>query len=351
MKAPQEVLLAFAVCLAAVPAACQTAIELKPSRTVRVPNHRADGIIEPIKCDSESNIYVQAVQGSDPPGQTPITRLTEEGEATLFPIPKREDQTLRIVDFAPTSGGGLELLTTDDKGRSYIETYDDHAQFESRSPLPLELEAMQIAASPNGKILIAGSYSNPSNAPEGEQARRPFVGIFNDKGRLEREVALAEDTQRDEGEGSVAEPAAPASKKDDEEALVFSSVQSSTSGNFVLARLRSGGPIYVVAPTGFPLNALRPTLPPGALMHSVKATADTIAVMYVKMKEGSTRHEISDVFISLLDPQTGEERARYHHSSWQLGASFACYSEGVFTFLSTADNGALEIVQAKKAAD
>ena len=346
MKAHKLALVFAPVFFVAVVGAGQTLLELKPTGTVTVPGRTANAFIEPIKCDPSSNVYVQVAQESDPPGQTPVTRLSPDGKATVFPVPTNpEAEKLGIIDFAPMPDGGIMLLTTDYKGKNYLETYDDHAQFQSRSPLPAEIDPRQIAVSSKGKVLVGGLYSTP--VPGGPGTSRPFAGIFEARGRLEREVVLTEGTQVGEAESPRdSESRTAQGIGENQQAMTFSSAQGSANGNFILARLGSRGPIYIISPAAVELNRVSPPIPDGILLSSVKVDGNMIAAMYIKKKAGSTQNEISDVFISLLDSQTGDEQARFHHSSWQLGAAFACYKAGVFTFLSSGPNDELQIVRA-----
>jgi hypothetical protein len=333
--------------LAAAWGGAQTAAELKLAGTVLVADRKADSITEPVKCDSQSNIYAQAGRGSERFSRVPIIKVSPDGEATVFPLPRLQGNTLDVLGFDPTAGSGVVMLTVDSDGHHYIETYDDGAEFESRFALPPELYPMQIAASSDGKVLVSGLYSTAAG-PGAEKTARPFAGIFGRSGRLEREIEMAGDRLRNE-DGTLREAGLGTGPngKPDRYNLSGTSVQSSVDGNLIFSRLSSGGPIYVVSPAGFVLNQFDPPSIPGAKLRSVTVTPSGLAALYTEEKAGGAQGEISDVYISLLDAQSGEEQARFHHSSWELGASLACYGKGVFTFLTTDEDGRLELARAK----
>jgi hypothetical protein len=344
MKA-QDLLLAFAsVVILAPPSAGQAPVELKLTETVKVPNQTSDGFLEPLKCDSNSNIFFRIMQDPLENSQEyPVVRVSADCKSTLvFGPPKLEDKRLGIVDFDPTPDGGLVLLTSDYEGANYIEIYDDHAQFHSRWLLPPEfVDAMQLAASPSGKVFVSGLIS--SAALGGDDATRPFAGIFDQRGKLEREVLLTDDIQASES-GDPTEAGKVRS------AVGFSSARSLDNGNFILARLQSRGTIYVVSPIGFELHRFSPPLPAeDSFLSGVQIGGNTIAAMYLKKKTGSDQNELSDAFVSLLDSGTGDVQGRFHHSSWEIGAAFACYDKGVFTFLTTSPKSEVQIVQAEGA--
>ena len=322
----------------------QAPLELKPVASVNVPGRTAYGIIEPIKCDSNSNIYVQAYQRSDALGLTPVTKVTPDGKATTFPLPKLKDERPQILDFAPTAEGGIVLLVMDSVGHPFVDGYSEDGKFNWRFSLPAELDAMQIAVSPKGKILVSGFWSN-AGAPAGEGSR-PFAALFDRAGRVEREVTLTEESQASEPEAPEPGPGAARSLSHIRRTISLSSLQFSSNESFVLARLGSGGPIYTISPDGFEMSTLHPTVPPCSRLHSVKVDGDTVAALFVKKRKESTQNELSDIFVSLINSQTGEQQGLYHHSAAQLGAGLACYKNGVFTFLTTGDNDQLEIVRA-----
>lgn len=325
--------------------------ELKLTETVSVVNHKAGGALEPVKCDSHSNIYAQLYSGSGLPWNSPIVKLSPDGKATDFPSPQREGKTLEVVGFDPTEHGGVVMLTRDSGSpyNSYVETYDDRGEFGSRFTLPAELHPMQIAAADGGKVLVSGFYASPGS-PEVTPGTpgRPFAGLFGPSGALEREVLLTgDDEEGGDKKSATADSGARPGAKPAPILLSGTTVQSSADGNFILSHISSGGPIYVVSPAGFALRSFDPPTIPGAQLSSVRVTANGLAALYIKKKAGSTQNEVSDVFISLLDSQSGEEQVRYHHSSCELGLSLACYDKDVFTFLTTGEDGGLEIVRAK----
>jgi hypothetical protein len=346
MEARKLALLLSSALFAAAFSRAQTMAELKLAETVRVPDQKADAIAQSVRCDSHSNVYAQAPRGSEAFWSTSVKKLSPDGKATVFPLPQHEGKTLEVFAFAPTAEGGVVMVSLDSDGHYYVETYDDRGEFGSRFTLPAELRPMQIAASSDGKVLVSGLYA--TTGPQGENGTRPFAGIFGRSGRLEREIDMTGDplinedgTLREAGLGTT-----PHGKPDPNN-LSATSVQSSPDGNFIFSRISSGGPIYVVSPAGYVLNRFDLPSIPGAKLSSVTASAGGLAALYITKKAGTTQGEISDVYISLLDSQTGEEQARFHHSSWQLGATLACYDKGVFTFLTWGDDDELELARAK----
>jgi hypothetical protein len=343
MRAIRVALLLGAMCISGIICPAQTLLELKPSAILKVPNH-AYGIPEPIQCDSSSNIYFQAYEKSDSPGRIPITRLSPDGKTRVFPLPALDNnKKLGILYFAPEPDGGVALLTTDYAGNYYVETYQEDGQFDSRFTLPPELDPMQMAVSPQGKILLCGLWS--TSAPGRDAQNKPFAAVFDSKGKEERDVDL-EDPPAIEAGAPAARSGSARAGMDRRKPFMFSSVQFAENGNFVLARLQSHGPIYVITPDGFEVNSFYPAVPPDTMLSSIQTNGDTIAALFVKKKPGSTQNEISDVYITLFSAQTGDEMGRYHHSSWKLGAALACYEKGVFTFLTTGDNDELQLVRA-----
>ena len=346
-----KLLLAFAsLFLSASFAHAHNALELTPTDTIKVANHKTNGILEPVKCDSRSNIYAQLFSGAGQPLDAPIVKISSDGTPTDFPLPRREGKALEIRGFAPGVHEGVVMLTMepDPPYPFYVESYSDHGELESRVTLPAEFHPMQIAAATGGRFLISGFYSDTrATGVTPGRPGKPFAGIFAPDGALGRDVLLAEDDQTTEEKESA--NAAGAKQAHKRAPLVVSSttVESSPDGNFILSRIADGGPIYVISAACFALESFEPPTIPGTQLNTVKAAEGHLVALYIKKKAGSTQNEVSDVFISLLDPQTGDEQLRYHGSPLELGLSLACYDKGVFSFLSSGDDGGLQVVKAK----
>jgi hypothetical protein len=316
----------------------QTPNELKEVITVTVPNLTADAFMEPIKCDSTSNIYYQVLQDSENILNNPVVRITPEGKALFFPVPFMGNQKLGIVNFAPIAGGGVAMLTTDYAKDHYLVIYDGYGELQSKSSLLANLDPMQIAVSPSGRVLLSG-FKLASSSSQSEESKA-FTGLFDSTGKLQQEVYTPNDIL----------PLALGKGHEDTEywhTISQSTAESSNNGNFILARLRSGGPIHVISPSGETLvNGFRPVMPDGTYLSSIKSDGNTLAFEFIKKKAGSDQNEISDVFFSLWDYQTGLNLGEYHHSSIHLGSAFACYKAGVFSFLSTGPQDEVQIVSA-----
>lgn len=88
---------------------------------------------------------------------------------------------------------------------------------------------------------------------------------------------------------------------------------------------------------------LRP--PEGAYLSAIKLGGSRLVAEFLQRKEGS-QTQIARVTLSVYDLATGEETARYYHTSGVLGSALACFKPLVFTFLSTTSSGRLQLVQA-----
>jgi len=350
MHRPKLFLVFTPLLLGASLARAQNVLELKATDTLKVANHQTNGIPEPVKCDSHSNIYAQLLSGAGQAWDAPVVKISSDGKATDFPLPRRVGKALRIRAFAPSMHEGVVLLTMDHDPpyHSYVETYSDQSEFESRANLPAETHPQQIAAAADGRFLISGFYSDPrAQGVTPGRPGRPFAGIFGPNGTLERDVLLAEDDQTTKDNGSTSASGAKPAHKRTPLVVTSSTVESSSDGNFILSHITDGGPIYVISPAGFALESFDPPTIPGAQLFSVRPAEGYLVALYTKKKAATTQNEVSDVFISLLDPQTGEEQVRYHGSPLELGSSLACYDKGVFSFLTIGDDGGLQIVKAR----
>ncbi len=340
MKGARHLLALAAISLLAAPTRGQIPQELHESSAVAVlPKQVVYAFPEPMKCISSGNIYYRVYkEGVDDIALFPVMRISPEGKSYVFPIPSPEGRQRGILDFAPT-GGGVALLTTDYGEGHYLDFLSETGELTSESHLPREFEPMQMSVSDSTsrEILISGLWSKND---AGATQAAPFVGIFDSKGALKREVSPPSDIEP----GSSA---TPSEKGEFLRAVEGSIAQVSGDGNFVLARPTGEGQIFVISPGGQLLNEFRPSLPEGASPTTVTVDGNTVVIVSAKKISGSTQNQISDVFISLWDGETGKQLASYHHSSPRFGAGLACYQRGVFTFLSAApDTGEFQLVRA-----
>ncbi len=306
-------------------------------RVTVIPKQRGEAILEPIKCDFNSNVYFQVSEQSQDNRLSPVIRVAGDGTGFVFPMPVLGTRQMGIIDFAPTKAGGLALLTVDiDTGKEFqIMIYDRKGNVLVSFPLPALIDPLQIAVSPSDKILITGLRSEPAIA--GVDHEQTFTGIFDATGRLEREISLQDDFE-------VGGPQSRSNSAEFLHTISTSIALADSDGDFIIARLRSDGPIHIVTSAGVDRdNGFRPTVPQGAYLSSVRLDGTTLAALYVKKTPRNTQNEISDVYVSLWDIRTQKELGQYHHSNWRLGSAFACHKAGVFTFLTRSDDGSNEL--------
>lgn len=316
--------------------------DLEITQTVPVTGMKATGVVQPIQCDAQSDVYAEVIQGMAPDSGTPILRISPDGGSRVFRAAPIAGQAAEIVSFSPEEDGGVALLAaTLDRTKYQVQIIGATNTLESHWLLPAGIEPMQIAASPSGQLLIAGISE--------AQGGSAFTGIYDASGQLEREISLPNDISNLGVEDNLRPAGVPAEAtaayKSYRHALELSSASTLNNGAFMLTRITSGGPVYTLAQSATsPSGELQPNMPDGSALSSATQNENQIVLTSIKKKAGG--NEISDVYITVWDPATSDEIAEFHSSNPALGAALACYQRGVFTFLNMGADSQLEMVRA-----
>jgi hypothetical protein len=301
-----------------------------------VPAEKAALTVIPIKCDSDQNIYVRAGEGLSFLAR-PVVRISADGEGTTrYSLDNVPDmQGGGIDDFTPATGGEVFLIAVK-SGQKYLVTFDGDGKYVSKTVFDSEVDPKQIAAFESGDLFVAGTVGRAGS--NGKRVRTAFAGVFNQDGKLLREVTINENnsssTQR------AQRRIMPATD------LRVSTAQTGDDGNIYFVRYGSKL-IDVISPGGEIIRAIEVPAPdPAAVLNTFRVGSGRIAVMFIvpKGQEGKARGgEISKVIFRIMEEGTGKEVAQYDGSSPKFGLGFACYDRNVFTFLGSTADGHMEL--------
>jgi len=84
----------------------------------------------------------------------------------------------------------------------------------------------------------------------------------------------------------------------------------------------------------------------GVRLDGIKLSPGIIAVSYSYLTSSTVKDGLN--WVILVDSQTGETRRslQYVNDYHKFGAGLVCYQNNVFTFLSVAEDGHLQLVKA-----
>lgn len=303
----------------------------------------APSIVVPVKCNPSGDISVRVSGG----GRGPILKIARVGRRivrfSIDTVPGLLEA--RIYDFATGVFGDIYVLARDNRKQTYIVHFADDGQYKSKHILDARLQPGQIAVFRSGQLLIAGQHE-PAEGEEGINAK-PFIGIFNESGKLLKELSLRKDVEpklskSSESQGGDADRPGP--DRTYEEATVLSSAVGAEDGNIYFMRHTPNGPVFVVSPSGG-VRRIDLSPPKDTQLSAIQVGNGRIAAEFLRFLPKSD--QIGSVILEVIDAQTGEREAEYSHSDFNIGSGFACYAQNDFTFLGSDPSGRLTIIEAK----
>jgi hypothetical protein len=287
---------------------------------------------EPVKCDSDGNIYVLPY-ASPSPMAGPVLKISREGKRTatfsITSVPEFEKST--IHDFAIGPRGEVYIISLNAKGKQ-IASFESNGQFHDTIKLDGAFLPEQLSVSSSGTFLVGG-YKQQDNRATGS----PFTGIFDRSGRLVKELELPGDLKpgKDTEKRQKGAPLDPV--------ISMSNVVAADDGNFYLMRASAPPIVYVIAPDGSVAHRFKIDPPGDGFAAGVmKAGGGKIVVEFYKAAKGQTPAE---QLYSVQDATTGDRFAYYVLPPEMLhGGAFACYTPNGFTFIDANASRQLEFV-------
>ena len=288
----------------------QTPIELSIERTLPTPEFR-HGILMPIKCDPDGNIYFRgdgslqpdtgALQRLSGDGKTLTTIETETGdlaESHLSNFDVSPDGTLFAIMTYRTS----ELVEFDDKGQ--IKRHFEISAFGGR------FDPQNFVAFSPDAFLIAGRLFEKGGPG------REFTALINGDGKLVREIKLPGLMQ-----GAPTGPGEPSPGS-----FAMGTALVADDGNaYVLQSAGEDAKFYVISASGEVLRTLTVSSP--APKHSATqfgVAKGRLAVQFHQNDQPS--------WFRVVDVERGEEIATYKS---ELYGIFLCYSLDGFDYFVT----------------
>jgi hypothetical protein len=287
---------------------------------------------EPVKCDADGSIYAHPYAAPSPMS-APVVKISPEGKRTatfsITSVPEFEKST--IYDFAVGPRGEVYILSINAKGKQIL-SFESNGQYHDTIKLDGTFLPEQLSVSSSATFLVGG-YKQKDNRATGS----PFTGIFDQSGRLVKELELPGDLKpgEDTEERQKGAPLDPA--------ISMSNVVAGDDGNFYLMRASAPPIVYVIAPDGSVAHRFKINPPGDGFAAGVmKAGGGKIVVEFYKAAKGQTPAE---QLYSVEDATTGERFAYYGlPPEMPHGGALACYTPNGFTFIDANASRQLEFV-------
>jgi len=318
-------------------------IQLRAGDRISVPSLPiSGGGTGPIRCDMRGNVYMRPVSPKANGLLAPVVRISTDGQTTtVFDVSTVSEvkaaSVYEIYDFAVRKDGAVlqlvAMTSKDEQAIVAIIEMDGEDKSSSFVSVDSQLAPRQIGPLPSGMFLISGlRRSTRSEGGRTLQSSTPFVAIFDSRGKLVRELHLAED---------VKVPDIDTAKPDNPDTSGMRAVDLSqlvVSDDGTAYFLRAGKPprIFAISSTGEVISSyLVPVPSEDASTPSIMYASGRLAFdFFVPAGADDPRMNLT---IRVVDAQTGQVFWDYVPAKEIYGIP-ACYSGQDFTFLQgTAD--------------
>jgi len=315
-------------------------IELRGGDKIPIANRPVSGGVDPIRCDGGGNVYLRPVLGRTSPLLIPILRITPDGlDSELFDVSTlkelKDASGFAVNDFVVTKSGRVfELISYETKAGDpliAVVTFDESDNSASFTRIDSRFSPRQIAVFPSGLYLLSGTrLSTEVSGSKIRQSRSSFTGVFDQQGRLVREVALRDDVKFEDFDSANKTRPSPAAQQ----AVDLSRAVVADDGNVYLLRNSEQPRVYVVSSGGEVVRSFSITAPgqhdPESSAPSMFYGAGHLAFdFYVPGGEDGRMRLQARV----ADAQDGHLLWEYVLAKDVFGIP-ACYDGRTFTFLT-----------------
>jgi hypothetical protein len=254
----------------------------------------------------------------------------------------------QVLGYSVGLDDDVYILASKDGHDSYIVVFDKDGKFQSAIQLGLKPGTIprRIAVTSATNYFIGGSQQEGDNL-----IRNEFEGIFDGQGRMISPVKMqvmqhvkSIDTLRVSDIPHL-DPDQAAKAQQTQQRLDLSIVRAAADGNYYFAPFDLSGPVFVVSSSGEVVKKINVAGPTegGYELLDFKVSHGRLMLAYEgQPPSGGT----APVKIFVYDVGTGKKIAEFHHENSRIGIAIACYSQDTFTFISSDENGIMQIVAA-----
>jgi hypothetical protein len=297
----------------------------------------ASGFMGPLKCDSNSNMYLR----SDTDGVRAIREVNPKGDVVaIFSTNKVPDPNVHYAgQFDVLDGVVHQVIFMSNRADRYFVTFNADGTFRSMKSFDINVDWIpySIQTFPTGQILATGLRNTAK-----VDVSFPFTAIFSEDGKFLKEVLLEGDEKITkmgiEGDPRVTSPGHAGTNS----AIGQGRMELGDDGNVYVLRHTEPAEVYAISAGGsvvhhFKVDSGDPALQPTE-MH---LAGGRLAILF---RDKLTKEEIIKVLtlegkeVAAYDSPDPDVKGKEKKSL--LGPAFVCFSANPerFTFLSTDDS-------------
>ncbi len=317
-------------------------VPLEVSRVVTVPGSSfAEGLIHPVMCDSEGNLYVRPASPLVTSASR-VLKVSPDGQAnSIFSVEKISGfppRRTEITDFAIGSNAEVYLLVRkckDQRCDPTILVFAPDGSYRSAIKLDRAIDPARLAVFDNGSFLLTGfEEAAPRRKDTNPPRRRPFTAIFDASGRFVSDVTLPKDAAALTSAGVRDNDARENARR---EAVQLGPV-AARKGSIYVVRHSTNPLVYEISPSGQVVRTIEIAAPTeNSWPMDLRSADNGRLVVEFNEKLGEGGWDVANAILSLVDSRTGARIIDYR-SSRNLGI-FGCYTGNALSFIATDTNG------------
>lgn len=258
----------------------------------------------PVQCDGAGNLYFHLNRGNASYNQGVVMRVELDSDTpTLYKLQSNMEGNTDLAEYNVTPSGKVSFLTQSDDGLG-IFTFDSDGNVESKVQLSDSkfVEPQNFTVSERGAALISGYYNKHANA---QIQGKPFAGIFDQGGKLRRDLGSGADERVDLSTIS--------------KSLSDRGATVGADGNFYLLH---SDEILVLAENGDVLRKIEIDRPQA---HAIsRQIVESEGLISITFRKPDTHGAVVPEYL-VLDAGTGAEFGLYEPSP-ELGNNCVCFS-------------------------
>lgn len=317
----------------------------------------AGPLMNPLRCDAAGNIYLRLFGGARMVLQSPVTRISADGEQTrtfsLQSVPGFASADVVIQTFAVAPDGAVLLGAwgqdpKEKKLGGYIFRLRSDGTFDFTINLgPFSPD--QVAVFGNGNLLVSGTKTlrlYGKNEPPVPVAANE---VIDDAGELIKTITLPDDVE-------PLKPTDPSFKKDfgvEPGEITVGNAVTGSDGYVYLMRHTGNPKVYVISPDGSLVRRfeLKPPAPGAMASATVGYSPEEGGELLLPFqlqgpRPGGRGVRATGAVILAYSAETGKRLMDYTVPP-EIGEAMACYSPNGFTFVGTTERHQVVLRQVK----
>jgi len=311
---------------------------LHPEKKVAVLNESNRPLYQPVRCDTDGNVYFRGFQLDD--RRVPVTQVNRDGATLKYSLDSDPALAQGVTyDFSILPNGNL-YRPVQVREDVYIVAFTRDGKISHKIKLEKQFWVAHLIALSDQSFLVTGTEPQ-TPAERREKPPSLVMALFDDQGRAVRRIDLETSTPPSAAQNNST------AKNDSTKhppllGVLEGDAQVAGNGDVYLALRSDPVVIYVIKPSNSITRSFKVEPPaPGMSFSSMGLAKDRVAIAFRDDFRGMHHQNMA---IVTVDASTGAVLGRYTVDA-QPGTVLACYISDQFLFIGS-DKDNLAIMKA-----